>query len=170
MPGDDHHETPLRTRITTSRESEVPLMFLFSPARAFRRRLTMRVRYAYLIHEDLALQGELRRNLSFAEHAVAQAKDDQAIYQRLHRAPMPTILSQLLHAELLRWLAIRDTLASLAKRDLLPDGYRWEIKTITQALDAVLGLLAIARNATRRPLAAREQQQVTKLLLDEHGR
>ena len=145
-------------------------MFLFTPARAFRRRLTIRVRYAYLIHEDLALQGQLRRNLSFAEHAVAQAKDDLAIYQRLYSTAMPTILSQVLHAELLRWLSIRDSLASLAKRDLLPDGYRSEIKTTTPALDAVLALLAMARNITRRPLTAREQQQAAKLLLDEDRR
>ena len=169
MPGDGHHETPPIIRIT-SPSAEERLMFLFSPARAFRRRLTMRVRYAYLIHEDLPLQGLLRRNLAFAEHAVAQAKDDQAIYQRLHGSSMPTLLSQLLHAELLRWLAIRDALASLAKRDLLPDGYRAEIRTITPALNAVLALLAMARNATRRPLAAREQQQAMKLLLDEDHR
>jgi hypothetical protein len=145
-------------------------MFLFTPARAFRRRLTIRVRYAYLIHEDLALQGQLRRNLSFAEHAVAQGKDDQAIYQRLHGVAMPTFLSQVLHAELLRWLSIRDTLASLAKRDLLPDGYHAEIKRITPALDAALAFLAIARNATRRALTSREQQQAKSLLLDEDRR
>lgn len=145
-------------------------MWLFSGAAAFRRRLTIRVRYAYLIHEDLALQGQLRRNLSFAEHAVAQAKDDQAIYQRLVGAAMPTILSQVLHAELLRWLTIRDALASLAKRDLLPDGYRAEVKTVTPALDTVQALLMIARSATRRPLTLKEQQDAANLLLREDGR
>ena len=145
-------------------------MFLFSPSAAFRRRLTIRVRYAYLIHEDLALQGQLRRNLSFAEHAVAQAKDDQAIYQRMCGTMPPTILAQLLHAELLRWLMIRDALASLAKRDLLPDGYRAETKTVTPALDAIQELLMIARNATRRPLKPKEQQQAATLLLREDHR
>jgi len=166
MHGDDHHEEPPVTTSTT----RMGVMFLFSPARAFRRRLTGRVRYAYIIHEDLALQGQVRRNLSYAEHAVAQAKDDQAIYQRLHRAPMPTLLAQLLHAELLRWLSIRDALASLTKRDLLPDGYRSEVKKITPALDTVLALLAIARNATRRALTSHEQQEATRLLLDEDRR
>ncbi len=145
-------------------------MWLFTATGAFRRRLTIRVRYAYLIHEDLALQGQLRRNLSFAEHAVAQAKDDQAIYQRMCGTAMPTTLSQVLHAELLRWLSVRDALASLAKRDLLPDGYRAEIKTITPALDAVQELLMIARNATRRPLKPKEQQQAADLLLREDRR
>jgi hypothetical protein len=127
-------------------------------------RFRQRQRYAYLVEEDLGLQRELHRNLSFAQRAVALGKDDEALYERLFNRPAPEQLRRVLDAELLLWMHLRDVLADFARRDILPDGYRKETTALQAYVADLCALTTLARTAFVRPLTTREQRQLSAIL------
>lgn len=138
-------------------------MWLWSPVKRFERRLRHRERTAYVIREDLRLQRTRHQNLQLATAAVHAAKDDEAIYERLLHQPAPTRLREILSTELLLWMSVRDTLANLTGRDMLPDQYRQAITELRPRLEDLGTLTRLTRVALHRPLTMGEQASLQEL-------
>lgn len=139
-------------------------MFGFGRAARWQRRLRERDRAAYLVREDLTLQRELKANLRLAQRAVFLAKDDEALYERLFRRQPPAPLRQILEAELLLWMQVRDVLADLAGRDMIPDVYRREVERLRPYVEDLSALTNLARTAARRPLSVGEEHELAEIL------
>ena len=136
----------------------------FSPIARYRSRLRRRERCRYLITVDLALQRELATNLRLAEEALRLTKDDEAMYERLVRRPMPVALRDAITHECHLWWSVRDRLHSMTTRDIPPALFKEEITSLTQRLDALETILRLTRTLVSRPLTHSEERELDTLL------
>jgi hypothetical protein len=127
--------------------------FTRSPENRMHHRLLKRLRFAYLVGEDLSTQHLLPQNLRLIGEAQLLTHDDPVLYQHWFRHAMPSLLSRTVALETQAWQALGDQLHGLYKQQFYPDYFAAEAAKLiphAKALQELLHLesLLLTREST----------------------
>ncbi len=112
-----------------------------TPTARLQHRLLRRLRYAYLITEDLPSHQLANDNLHLLGKASQQSADDEVLYEHWVGTPMPPALHNATSLERKAWDALLHKTHDLVTQGYYPDAYQQEAETLQPISHALQELL-----------------------------
>lgn len=122
-----------------------------TPTARFQHRLLKRLRYAYLITEDLPGHRFAMENLRLLGKAGQHARDDETLYAHWFEQPMPLTLANAVITECKAWEKLLTSVHDLVSQGYYPDAYEKEAEPLRATGHVIQDLIQYELNIISHP-------------------
>lgn len=128
-------------------------------------RLLKRLRWAYLVTDDLGTRALAHQNLQLLGKALAHTRDDKVLYEHWHQWMVPESLGIALDLEERLWLRIGDGLHDLDGQGYHPEAFRDETRPLVDLARVLQELIQAELRLLSHPESTTEQRVIADLRL-----
>jgi hypothetical protein len=125
--------------------------FQHTPTRRLQHRLLKRLRYAYLLTEDLPSHRLVNDNLKLLGKASQQAADDETLYAHWFETPMPLPLANAVITERKAWDHLLKAVHELVTQGFYPDAFQKEAEPLRTVGHVLQDLIQYELNLVTHP-------------------